>query len=962
MLLEQVRVKGFLSHYGRPQSGGDIAPVTVDFDASPLWLVCGENGTGKSALVFDAVGFAFYKRHRGGGTSFGHLVHDDANEATVEVEFTLRGQRYQIQRTIRDRGDGRSSTGEQIYRQTAGEGEWTKVAGYDSVTQWVEEHLRMSYETFQSAVMLRQGEADVFLEAKPTERRERLMELIDLSFYRELERAAKRRKNEERDKERRLNEELEELADATDEAVEQQEEQAEQAREALDQAREKRDEKKTECQNARRAEKLENGIEEKREQRQTYQQLLDQKEDIKENVQRARNLERAVPNLKRLHDERGRLRREQDRLEDHRNRLAELKEEIELTEAGVEEACRVTEEARATHEQVASAHKTLRGALPPLRTFSRALDARSQRRDEQQEAEERLKTARAAESNAEQRHKKAVEVQETAQENVSELRQALRECKAARERLEECHQKRLDLEEEDVCPQCGQTLSKEDVREHLRRERRKLEGEIAEQREEHERLESELEEAESQQAEAKEGRKKADKELREARERETRAESGLEHTRQQVQEAASVLEESAVEARSQASRLAQLEELPSEAASLKQARAAGEQARALLDREYEVFPTVEQRGTLRQHVERLEQATKALHDAHECASKEKDEKARAQSEAEKQLEVCRNALDNVSQSVDEGAERVEQAEQAVADCKEALSEEWQEHPACEDASALEALWDEQQHLEGAGEKLEELQKAEREVHGIESAIEELRDQCENIPDAHRRPPKEVEEELGSAVGDAEEAEKARDEARDELNELRRRRQRREKREDERDEADREKGYHQRLTEAFGPQGLQGRIIRLAQQRLRESANKTLLKLSGGTLEIDLESDGEKLEIFVRDVTRPDAVRAFEYLSGGERFRVAVSLAVGIGQSITGGRPSDTLLIDEGFGALDESNRELMVEELRRLSEDVLEDGRVVVVSHQDDVQDQFPFRHVVTKESGRATVEQSINN
>ena len=83
----------------------------------------------------------------------------------------------------------------------------------------------------------------------------------------------------------------------------------------------------------------------------------------------------------------------------------------------------------------------------------------------------------------------------------------------------------------------------------------------------------------------------------------------------------------------------------------------------------------------------------------------------------------------------------------------------------------------------------------------------------------------------------------------------------------------------------------------------------------------------------------------------------MSLAVGIGQSIAGGRSTDTLLRDEGFGSLDEDNRGLMVEELRRLSEEVLQGGRVIVISHQEAVCDVFAPRCVVPQDAdGRAQV------
>lgn len=117
-----------------------------------------------------------------------------------------------------------------------------------------------------------------------------------------------------------------------------------------------------------------------------------------------------------------------------------------------------------------------------------------------------------------------------------------------------------------------------------------------------------------------------------------------------------------------------------------------------------------------------------------------------------------------------------------------------------------------------------------------------------------------------------------------------------------------------------------------------------------------------LEILVRDLSHPGMPRrAFEYLSGGEKFRVAVSLAVGIGQSIPGGRSTDTLLIDAGFGSLDDDNLVLMVDELRCLSQEVLQGGRVVVISHREDICEGFAHRCLVTKDDqGQAQVEQIL--
>jgi DNA repair exonuclease SbcCD ATPase subunit len=136
----------------------------------------------------------------------------------------------------------------------------------------------------------------------------------------------------------------------------------------------------------------------------------------------------------------------------------------------------------------------------------------------------------------------------------------------------------------------------------------------------------------------------------------------------------------------------------------------------------------------------------------------------------------------------------------------------------------------------------------------------------------------------------------------------------------------------------------------------------LSRLSNGEWQVELQDVSEtELEIQARNVMQLGAhPRPFEYLSGGEKFRVAVSLAVAIGQSVLGERVVDTLVIDEGFGSLDETNRDLMAKEMSHLSEEVLRGGRVVIVSHLDDVRSDFGSRYRISKDSeGYIQIEQN---
>ena len=85
----------------------------------------------------------------------------------------------------------------------------------------------------------------------------------------------------------------------------------------------------------------------------------------------------------------------------------------------------------------------------------------------------------------------------------------------------------------------------------------------------------------------------------------------------------------------------------------------------------------------------------------------------------------------------------------------------------------------------------------------------------------------------------------------------------------------------------------------------------------------------------------------KYLSGSQKFRVAVAVALAIGRFATSGteaRPLESVIIDEGFGSLDKDGLRCMADELHRLKDmkDTLGLKRVILVSHQEEFVRQFP--------------------
>ena len=60
-----------------------------------------------------------------------------------------------------------------------------------------------------------------------------------------------------------------------------------------------------------------------------------------------------------------------------------------------------------------------------------------------------------------------------------------------------------------------------------------------------------------------------------------------------------------------------------------------------------------------------------------------------------------------------------------------------------------------------------------------------------------------------------------------------------------------------------------------------------------------------------------------------------------------------MIIDEGFGSLDQEGRREIIEELHNLSEEL---SRIILVSHQDEFADAFPFRYGIELKDNTSVV------
>jgi DNA repair exonuclease SbcCD ATPase subunit len=165
-----------------------------------------------------------------------------------------------------------------------------------------------------------------------------------------------------------------------------------------------------------------------------------------------------------------------------------------------------------------------------------------------------------------------------------------------------------------------------------------------------------------------------------------------------------------------------------------------------------------------------------------------------------------------------------------------------------------------------------------------------------------------------------------------------------------------------LADYLGRDRLQRYLLQQAESGIVSNANQVLDRISGGTLRIELRHDGSEpstkkvtaLDLLAYNSVAGEDPMPVYLLSGSQRFRVAVALALGIGQFAgSGTRRIESVIIDEGFGSLDQEGRREIIEELHNLKDEL---SRIILVSHQDEFADAFPHRYGIELQNGSSVV------
>ncbi len=422
----------------------------------------------------------------------------------------------------------------------------------------------------------------------------------------------------------------------------------------------------------------------------------------------------------------------------------------------------------------------------------------------------------------------------------------------------------------------------------------------------------------------------------------------------------------------------ELSALAREAGRLDTAKRHATSAKATLEKWQSLHTTAEtKRGTRKTLADGLPSDVAAIREKHATAHATEAALLQAIKAARRGIENAEREADTHGRSAQsatvvlaELTGKLNQEEATRKQCREAVERaakglpvDWQlrvEHAGLQDYFVLQGELD-TAVASGVEEKYKRLDQARGRRQILKQQAADLVREVEEFPPEHRRPPEEVRAELVAAR-------KAADQATDAAHAVRQAKAALDARTAKRTELGAkatalaaEVNHFKRLAELLGRDRLQRYLVRTAERQIVDHANAVLDRLSGGQLRLVPSADGDAgsadkaLDLDAINRAAGGSPIPVAFLSGSQKFRVAVALALGIGRYASRQhRPIESVIIDEGFGCLDRTGRQTMIQELHALRGQL---ARVLVVSHQEEFADAFSHGYQFKLENGKTRVE-----
>jgi exonuclease SbcC len=1033
MIPQRVKLSGFLSYKDEQE---------IRFDESPLWMLSGTNGSGKSS-IFDAVTFALFGHHRGGSQSAAELINKESNTLSVEFDFTVDKQLYRIKRTVRRQKNDKIASTQQVMKfhsspPTAVPGladdTWEAIPDTNYKNKfdtWIKDKIGLDYETFTSSVLLLQGKSEKLLDSTPAGRAGVLARIVDLERYQKLHGKADDRRRELKARLEGIENQLSGIREITDEeltAAGLRIEQAEQVRAEVGKRIDALVSLELQAREWDAAQKKLSGA---RDKLAKAEGVLASAVAIEKEYARLRELRDVLPAVGTIVTERGRIgeserktekltKQREERADDRRKtendlgqarkKLADLKKtlsEDETRQAALNTRLRELAAILEKVKQVEDAGREVKQLEEELKPLPADADASARKLQHEQERLallaqhvallERLHQDRseltkvvAGEKNARAEEAKLKAEGIAAKDDFTKLEgkaraaredraakdQAAAEARALAKQARELADEFKQLSGEKTCRACGQPLTPQ----HFEAEKKKRE-------------------ADAKAAEAKlktltDAAAKARKLEEDLTEQEVADRERLAKMRDQYKDAAAAVKQAAQDIKRLTDSCRQTYfALPDEFKQKVGPREPDDWSKATypdrldittLNDEAKQIDGVRRRlkqaqdearkvGELRAKLEsarerhaRLQTGIRTGDPAavrQEFAAKQSEETSVAEAikarkkeidATEKEVDRQQRSLNAIDIELTEIAGRLNEEEssrkqsgEAVERAKKSLPAAWRKD--VETAGLTErAKWqDEFDALtaKGTEKKFTDLQAARGGLDSLRAEIVQSEQEADAFPPEARRNPDDVKAEAKAARAeldarnkellDAQRAKSILDDYRRQRGELG----------EQYKAVDAEHNRHKTLAELLGRDRLQRFLVRTAEKQIVDYANSVLDRLSGGQLFLKLvgTDDGsteKALELECANRVTGGAAINVAFLSGSQRFRVAVALALGIGQYASKQhRPIESVIIDEGFGCLDRAGRQVMIQELQNLRGHL---HCILLVSHQEEFAEAFP--------------------
>ncbi|WP_107040239.1 AAA family ATPase [Brumimicrobium mesophilum] len=140
------------------------------------------------------------------------------------------------------------------------------------------------------------------------------------------------------------------------------------------------------------------------------------------------------------------------------------------------------------------------------------------------------------------------------------------------------------------------------------------------------------------------------------------------------------------------------------------------------------------------------------------------------------------------------------------------------------------------------------------------------------------------------------------------------------------------------------------VQRLTLKHLLDLANVHLYNLNK-RYSLKMEEDykpKEELNFHLIDHYQTDQARLVDTSSGGEKFIISLSLALGLSDLASKNVKIDSLFIDEGFGTLDKNTLETVISTLETLQSQ----GKMIgIISHVENLKERIPTQIMINKKS-----------